>query len=381
MNFFRKFLILLIIIICLCVVYKLYQDRISIYQMMSSNRNNKIEGFTSSTVTSIQKNNSITPKISSYPFKNMTPQFGIKDPVAKQLNQFCIKSSCNSCYDGTEVSLDMLEYVLSRGCRFLDFEIYWGSPTVKNSVGQTSSGAVVSVSNDPTTPEKNCLSLYSVFNYLQNRCFTSGVCPNYQDPLFIQIRVKYLIYLNQTNNQNFLYDSIASTIQKCFGNIQYKGKVNGQTDISKIGQKVVIIMNTYANRDYVGVSPKLAKVINMESNSDVLTQSTYDETITQTETNYPIDSNGIVTKITTMQQVLPMSTSNTIQYLFTDNFDAMSIISRYTVQFTPMLFWSNDSYLDTYETMFNRTGTGIIRLSSALNYADGQKVIPVLAFP
>ena len=85
--------------------------------------------------------------------------------------------------------------------------------------------------------------------------------------------------------------------------------------------------------------------------------------------------------MTTMQQVLPMSTSNTIQYLFTDNFDAMSLISRYSVQFTPMLFWSNDTYLQIYETMFNKTGTGLIRLSSALNYADGQQVIPVIAFP
>lgn len=379
MNIFRKFLILLIIIICLCIVYKLYQDRISVYKMMSSS--NKIEGFTNSTVTSLEKKNVITPKISSYPFKNMTAQFGVKDPAAKQLNQFCIKSSCNSCYDGTDVSLDMLQYVLSRGCRFLDFEIYWGTPTVKDSKGQITSGAVVSVSNDPTTPEKNCLSLYSVFNYLQHNCFNSGVSPNYQDPLFIQIRVKYLIYLNQTNKQNVLYDSIASTIQQCFGNIQYSGNIDGETDLSTIGQQVVVVMDTYANRDYVGVSPNLADVINMESNSNVLTQTTYDEAITQTEMSYPIDANGVVTNMTIMQQVLPMSISNTIQYLFTDNFDAMSIISRYSAQITPMLFWSNDSYLQAYESMFNKTGTGIVRLSSAMNYADGQQVIPAIAFP
>ena len=380
MNLLRKFLILFIII-CFCVVYKLFQDRIAIYDLIQSNK----EGFTTSAVMSIQNKNPIgTVNIRSYPFKNMKPQFGVTNSVAKQLNQFCIKSSCNSCFDGTEVSLDMLQYVMTRGCRFLDFEVYWGTPTLKlgqQNTGQTTSGPVVSVSDDPTTPGTNCLSLYSVLNFIQQNAFNTSICPNSNDPLFIQIRVKYLIYLNQTNLQNALYDGIASTINDRFANIQYSGKINGQTDLSTIGQQVVVIMDTYANRDYVGVSPKLSKMVNMESNSNVLTNTTYDEAITEVEHSYPVDADGIVTNMTIMQQVLPMSTSNTIHYLFTDNFDSMSIISRYSAQFTPMLFWANDTYLQEYEKMFNKTGTAIITLSSAMNYSDGQQVIPAVTFP
>ena len=193
--------------------------------------------------------------------------------------------------------------------------------------------------------------------------------------------MKYLIYTNTTNHQTVLYDSIASAINDRFANIQYSGEINGQTDLSTIGRKVVVVMSTHANRDYVGVSPNLAKTVNMESNSNVLTHTTYDEAITQAENSYPIDENGLATNMTIMQQVLPMSTSNNIQYLFTDNFDAMSIISRYNAQFTPMLFWSNDTYLQGYEEMFNKLGRGILRLSSAMNYADGQQPISSIAFP
>jgi len=379
------------------MVYKLLQDRRDIYKMMQTenanenftdnimSKTNSIvkEGFTNTIVTAIQ-NSSSKVNIRSYPFQNMTPQFGITNPDTKQLQQFCIKSSLNSCYDGTNVSLDMLNYVLSRGCRFLDFEIYWGTPTLPDGTedtGQTSTGAVVSVSDDPTTPATNCLSLYSVLNYIQQNAFSSSICPNFKDPLFVQIRVKYLIHLNEANNQKTLYNSIAKTISDRFATVQYKGKVTGKTPINNIEQQVVVIMDTYANRDYVGVSPSLAKAINMESNSNVLTFTTYEDAITQAENSFPIDKNGIVTNMKIMQQVAPMSTVSSVQYLFSDNFDSMSIISRYSAQFTPMLFYRNDTYLKEYEKMFNKSGTGIMTLSSAMNYSDGQQVIPGVVFP
>jgi hypothetical protein len=140
-------------------------------------------------------------------------------------------------------------------------------------------------------------------------------------------------------------------------------------------------MDTHANRDYVGVSPDLASCVNMESNTNDLTHTTYEDIITETQNSFPIDKNGVVTNMSIMQQVLPMSTINNVQYLFTENYDSMSVISKYSSQITPMLFWSNDSYLQAYEKMFNSTGTGIIMLSSAMNYADGQQVVPVIAFP
>jgi hypothetical protein len=42
-----------------------------------------------------------------------------------ELMQYCIKGSVNSAYSGQYISDEMVKYVLSRGCRFLDFEVYY----------------------------------------------------------------------------------------------------------------------------------------------------------------------------------------------------------------------------------------------------------------
>lgn len=389
MSIFRKFLIFIIIIICLYIVYQLLQHRISLYEMknnmaMNKTKTNTIEGYTNKTVTTIQQKNSQPTKITNYLFKNLKSSFGITKPTQKQLKQFCIKASCNTAYDGVQVSLDMIQYVLSRGCRFLDFEVYWDKPTLPDGTedkGQTTSVPVVSVSDDPTTPATNCVALDEVFKFLQQNAFNQSVCPNSSDPLFIQIRVKYNVPLNKTNNQQILYNSIGDIIYNRLSQFQYHSTVNAETDITKLAGKVIIIMDTYANRSYVEKSTKLYNMVNMESNSDVLTHTTYEDVIKETANGFPIDKNGVVTKMKTIQQVLPMSTINDNQYLFTDNYDSMSVISRYSVQFTPMIFWRNDSYLQKYEKMFNDTHTAIIMLSSAMSYAEGQKVIPSIVYP
>lgn len=386
MNLFRKLVIFIIIVICLYVIYHLFNHRMALYEMKNTlmKKDNIIEGFNNEIVNTIQKKNTQPVRITSYPFNNLISDFGIKTKEQKQLKQFCIKSSCNTAYDGTDVSIDMIQYVLMRGCRFLDFEIYWAIPTLPNdqkNIGQSTSVPVVSVSNDPTTPSTNCISLYSVLKYIKQNAFNQNISPNFRDPLFIQLRIKYIPQLNKINNQSDLYDSISDIIKDQLSQFLYTNNVNGETNITDIANKIIIVMDTYANRDYVGKSSKLANIIHMESNTDVLTHTTYEDVITEIENSFPIDKNGVVKNMHIMQQVLPMSTVNSIQYLFTDNYDSMSVISRYSAQFTPMLFWVNDNYLKSYELMFNNVGTGIIMLSSAMNYADGQRIEHYIAYP
>ena len=43
--------------------------------------------------------------------------------IMMPLNQYIVKSSYNSAISGKFVSIDMLRFVISRGCRFLDFEV------------------------------------------------------------------------------------------------------------------------------------------------------------------------------------------------------------------------------------------------------------------
>ena len=55
------------------------------------------------------------------------------------LREYCIKSSYNTALSGKYVSTDMIKYVLTRGCRFLDFEIFYvdNGPCVAYSVDPT----------------------------------------------------------------------------------------------------------------------------------------------------------------------------------------------------------------------------------------------------
>ena len=41
------------------------------------------------------------------------------------LKEYCIKASYNTACSGNYVSKDMIRHVLSRGCRFLDFEVFY----------------------------------------------------------------------------------------------------------------------------------------------------------------------------------------------------------------------------------------------------------------
>ena len=117
----QLFIILLILIIFLYIVYRMIQKHVAKYSLF--------EGFITDAVINLDKQNQTSPAITN-----------ITDNMYNiPLNQVCIKASYNSAFDGKEISTDMLEYVMSRGCRFLDFELYLNNGSV-----------YVNYSTDPT---------------------------------------------------------------------------------------------------------------------------------------------------------------------------------------------------------------------------------------
>jgi len=71
----------------------------------------------------------VSAEISSKEINSNDIPSGISDLSKKsqtmELNQYIIKGSSNSAYSGNYISDEMVKYVLSRGCRFLDFEVYY----------------------------------------------------------------------------------------------------------------------------------------------------------------------------------------------------------------------------------------------------------------
>jgi hypothetical protein len=73
------------------------------------------------------KNPSVKKILDSNPVSEITDSLSSKKYFANDdpLHKFHIKASYHSAFNGTDISKDMVLYILSRGYRFLDFEIYY----------------------------------------------------------------------------------------------------------------------------------------------------------------------------------------------------------------------------------------------------------------
>ena len=200
MYFYKKILILLIIIIFSYLLYRLIQKR---------NQTLRGEFF------SIRE---------SYTPYTIQPQNTFNQSL--MLNEYSIKSSLHSALNSKNKNYTIdcnssLKTVLQRGVRFLDFEIYSvsGQPTV----GYSSNLDSTNVNNEATnTPEDTSIQLNNVFSFI-----LSNKPVSITDPLFIQLRIK--------SQKPEIYTSIANYITKLFGGALYldnKGKavkINGNT--------------------------------------------------------------------------------------------------------------------------------------------------------
>ena len=134
-----------------------------------------LEGYEDPTVIQLHDNNLISPSITNV--SNTTKNLPLKE--------LCIKSSYNSAYNGYDISgNNMIEYVLSRGCRFLDFELYYDNSSVK--LNYTADPTFTTFTN--ATP--NEVEFGSVMSYITDNYKSGDFIPNKLDPLFIHLRIK-----------------------------------------------------------------------------------------------------------------------------------------------------------------------------------------------
>ena len=175
MEIYRKIIILLIIIIFTYIFFRLLNKRQILFKQIEDRA--KTEGFADvgdSEYESIPRNKFYAKnkiKVQSIPLINQN--------IA--LKQCCMKASYNSAYTGNYVSLDMIKFVLGRGCRFLDFEVFSidGVPQV---------GVSTDLTNTLLT-SKNQIFLDTAFNTIVSSAF-SNASPYLLDPIFIHLRIK-----------------------------------------------------------------------------------------------------------------------------------------------------------------------------------------------
>jgi hypothetical protein len=163
------------------------------------------------------------------------------------ISQYAVKSSYNSACSGGKnnyISCEMLMYTLSRGCRFIDFEIA--------SIGDIPS--VISQTNDIVTGSCGLTDILKTVN-MYGLGSATGSAPNSSDPLFIHLRINY-----DANSKNNIYSDVAKCIKTVIGSnlingVNLKNSVNSDlsttADYLKAIVKPFIPDNKYPTNDVV----------------------------------------------------------------------------------------------------------------------------------
>lgn len=315
----------------------------------------------------------------------------------KPLMQYCIKGSYNSAYSGNYISDIMVKYVLSRGCRFLDFEIY--SDEANNAiVGYSSDPAAV----NPTISNKNNVlfqdilktTIASAFSNQYGQTYTTT---NTNDPLFINIRLK----TNAANTKS-LYNAVQTAIQGAYhsGYSQYfydkdisdgywtwdwiNGRkytknthkdnyVNGYTTLKDIMGKVIIIFENNLNLSLPQAntsSINSGNFYNMISNTESLYKTSYNDII-KSKTNPPhIKDTNTVDLGDNPKFMMVVPDNNTKP----DNPSVFASIRNYGYQLTLFQYYNGDAYLMQYEGMFKTYGSAFVPMAYCLNYIDNYAI-------
>ena len=112
MNILHKIIIIFIIFFASILIFNLLKERKYLINLPSKDK----EGFALFPTINSEKDK-IENKLNS-----ITIQNSIEDD-SLPLKDYVYKASYNSAVSGDFVSNDMISLVLSRGCRFIDFEI------------------------------------------------------------------------------------------------------------------------------------------------------------------------------------------------------------------------------------------------------------------
>lgn len=397
MTFGRKLLILFIVILFMYILFNLLKNRQAIINKIEQpNTEKHMEGFSKEDpdynyVTSEVK----TLAIDETQFPSGVLSVG-NNLLNMNINQFCIKGSSNSAYSGNYISDTMVRYVLSRGCRFLDFEIYYLPDSTGGfhaCVGYSSDPAAVS----PTISNKNAVLFLDLLKSTISGAFINHTGETYyttnrDDPLFINLRLKTGVADRQK-----LYDSVQSALSSLYTDSTYSdyfftrslrdNYVTGNTRLRELKKKMIIIFENnsmmpsnlqLSNHE----SPTSGNFYNAVSNSDTIQKSFYNELNPAKFIASPPKAATAMTvtfkQNSKMTIVVPENNKQT-----QTNPNLFSSIQNYGNQITLFQYHINDTQLIENEQIFKTYGTSIVPMSYCLNYinnyASPEDIQPVTA--
>ena len=375
----RKLIIICIVLTSVFVLWILLLQRAKL-QQLPSNVQEAVqyqEGFT-------PMGTSQTNELSSVTSTTISP--GVKSCIAIDagnmlLREYCIKASYNSACTGTYVTIDMIKFVLARGCRFLDFEVYYLNTMPKGNSFTISElyQPCVAFSNDSTgltMKSKNYLPLSEVFQAINSYGFQAP-SPNPNDPLLVQLRI--------FSDDPKIYQDIAELVPQYLSQNLHKGMINANTNtLNDIMGQLVLIVDTN-NKKIPNPSKQsshdLKSYINMYSGGTSMQKFSPDQ-MSEMLVNIPKIVDGQTTSsVKGYFMVEPGSIDSTIppssmipllDWLMPVNpvekINISFFVRNYGVQIVEFPFYVLGDSLITYESFFEGLNSAIVPMYLALPY-------------
>ena len=226
----------------------------------------------------------------------------------------------------------------------------------------------------------------------------SAPCPNYSDPLFINLRIK--------SNDPAIYEAIAASIDHTIKNkiyvdassnilitnnknnssIKKAAVVTKDTLLSNVMGKIILsidktIFPNYKNHTTCGAKVDncydLTNYTNIEQGSEDMNSLLY-KYMSPTNT-IQINDDNRTTNVKTMVVANPdndflsgaLSLNSPIKP--PNNPDYGEMLLKYSSQIVPNRFYHNDSALADYEAFFNKHNSAFVPLSVAISYFKNQQ--------
>ena len=343
MPFINVLLLLIIVFILYLSLSSLYCNYISVKEGLFDTKNSEVRSVSYTSESS---------GITHYNGETFLP-----------LKEYIVKSSYNSAISGKYVSKDMVKYVLSRGCRALDFEVLMidGIPYVTYTTDNT----YKTYDTENKVLLDDILMTASTFGF-------SHPSPNSKDPLFIHIRLKC--------NDDELSDAltaVSKSVDYALSSKLYDEKITNKTTLKDIMNKIVLIFDNSSHHNYqnkiqcdpMEVCYDLSKQINLETSSLLSKYSIMD----LEEKDVQIDSDDYVS-LRKISLAVPEYYNNNgkIGGLFTNDFvNHISLIKSIQYHGIQMLFfryYNRDSNLNECEKFFKEFKSAIIPFNIAIPF-------------
>jgi hypothetical protein len=288
------------------------------------------------------------------------------------LNQVCVKASYNSAFDGKNISIHQLKYVMSKGCRFLDFELYLIGDTVY--VNYSTDTTYSTFINTNSSTDVNSPSLAISFNDIMKEINDSSVktsadgkntyvTPNPNDPLFIQLRIK----TDAKKNDNSVYKAVADVLSN-FDKL-HKKQINGDTKLSDLKGKIIIVMDKSINPAYP--EDILAPYVNIVTGGTTWSSQQYSLFKNQKTTPPKIKDDFKTTNVTQLKLLMPDVDENS-----PNPQNPFSLIENYGVQAIAYKFYKRDMALDLYETIFAEYQSAFVPLAYVIQFIQNKRQNP-----